>query len=162
MVHLPRDSTMSLLIINRQWNEPLIRNTCLPDIAQEILNITLSYNNVSNYRFWMFDLTGQYSVWGGYRLGIGFHDPPENQSKSNEIQNWWQTLCSLSIPPKTRNFWWKAYHYIITAAQNLVKHHVPASSWCPLCHNSEDSNFDALLDFPIVQAPGKTMQYGDD
>ncbi|XP_073041771.1 uncharacterized protein [Primulina eburnea] len=48
-------------------------------------------------------------------------------------------------------FGWRVFHNIIPAEQNLRRHHVPISGWCPLCMNQEDSTSHAIISCPMVR-----------
>lgn len=150
-VSVLEDTEVSSLIGSHRWNESLVRETCLPYIAQNILNIPLSNTEMGSIIFWVYDLKGQFSVKSGYLCGIGFHDPPDNQSSSSMMQRWWRTFWKLAIPPKVRLFWWRAFHNIIPTGINLCKNHVPSSPWCPLCLKFEDTTSHALLFCPEVR-----------
>lgn len=78
------------------------------------------------------------------------HEPNKHQSNNSLVQNWWNTLWSLPIPPNIRVFWWKIFHNLITIATNLANHHVPVSRWCYFCHNSEET-CHALFFCPAVR-----------
>lgn len=54
-IRLPEGSKVSTLIRNGKWNEPKLRQVCLPYIANEILPIPVPINIQNNTRFWKFD-----------------------------------------------------------------------------------------------------------
>lgn len=123
----------------------------LPHVANEILSIPLSITLVGNARFWKFDPKGKFTVCGGYCVGIGMYEPNKHQFNNFFVQNWWNILRSLPIPPNIRVFWWKIFHNLIPAASNLANHHVPVSRWCYFCHNSEESTCHSLFYCPAVR-----------
>lgn len=65
-VTVPKGTKVSSLIINRRWNELVIRNVFLPHVVNEILSIPLSNTMVGNARFWKFEPKGKFTVRGGY------------------------------------------------------------------------------------------------
>lgn len=144
-VSLPIGTKVSSLILNRCWNETLIRSVFLPYVAMKILSIHLSPSFVGNSRFWSFIPKGKFTVSSGYGIGMGMHESHIHQSNTSYVHNWWTVLWSLPIPPNIKVFWWKLFHNIIPTGSNLQKHHVSVSSWCSFCFTSEDSTCHALF-----------------
>lgn len=94
-VSLPIGTKVSSLILNRCWNETLIRSVFLPYVAMKILSIPLSPSFVGNSRFWSFLPKGKFTVSSGYGIGMGMQESHIHQSNTSYVQNWWSVLWSL-------------------------------------------------------------------
>lgn len=68
--------TVDTLIQCQSWKIDIVQSIFPPYIAQEVLNIPLSPNQQPDSRFWKYDPKGKYLVRDGYKLDIGFFDPP--------------------------------------------------------------------------------------
>ncbi|XP_073059735.1 uncharacterized protein [Primulina eburnea] len=110
----------------------------------EILKIPLPTSGRSDSILWRYEAKGQYIVRDGCRLQRGLFSPPEHQV-TYSLNSWWAFIWSLSIPPKSRLFWWSISHDCIPTNQNLMRHHVPVSGSCILCNSSMDSTFHSLI-----------------
>ncbi|XP_073152476.1 uncharacterized protein [Henckelia pumila] len=68
-------------------------------LVDDILVIPISSTPREDFRYWVFDQKGQYSVCDGYKAAMGFYDPPESTSCAL-LKSWRKFLWALSIPPK--------------------------------------------------------------
>ncbi|XP_073120144.1 uncharacterized protein [Henckelia pumila] len=127
-------------------------------ITQNIMVIPLSQTQQEDLRIWMFDSKGKYLVRDGYKVALGFFDPPATSSE-HQSRGWWQFLWSLNIPPKVRIFWWRVLHDIIPTSKNLLSHHVPVAGTCPLCCSSCDSTTHALFFCVVVKSCWKDTRF---
>lgn len=89
---------------------------------------------------------GLYSLKAGYALGVNLQTPPPFQS-SQPDHAWWSTLWQLSLPPKVRNFLWRACRDLIPAAANLASRSIWKNSlfWCYLKRRQSASFMDCAL-----------------
>ncbi|CAA0832090.1 Ribonuclease H-like superfamily protein [Striga hermonthica] len=81
--------------------ENLIVNVFPPFIAEEILKINIPNSPDKDDLYWCSDGKGNYSIKEGYKVEMGFFDPPANQS-DNRIRKWWKFLWALNIPLKLK------------------------------------------------------------
>ena len=65
-------------------------------------------------------------------------------SSSSNTTTWWTKFWKLHIPPKIKNFIWKAYHDWIPTGANLANHGVPTSKICLLCNNAHETSSHAV------------------
>lgn len=81
------------------WNENAVRLDFPTDIAEAILNITLSRRDSEDIRYWKGSKDEKYSVKAGYFLEIQSAAPPPYQS-SHPLRDWWKLFGSLTFHPR--------------------------------------------------------------
>ncbi|CAA0823769.1 Ribonuclease H-like superfamily protein [Striga hermonthica] len=101
--NFPQVNKVHDLISEDTWNENLIVDLFPPFIAEEIFKINIPNSPDKDDRYWCSDGKGNYSVKEGYKVEMGFFDPPANQS-DNRIRKWWKFLWALNIPLKDDRF----------------------------------------------------------
>lgn len=144
-------SKVKSLMVHGRWNIPLIQQIFSPHIYQKIISISISPTNRKDARYWKFDPKGKYSVRDGYKAALGLYEQPSSCSDPHQ-KSWWKFLWWLSIPPKVRIFWWRAFNNIIPTEQNLLAHHVPVTERCTMCQFNWDTSIHALFSCPKVKS----------
>ena len=115
-------------MINAQmqnWDVDLLQALFKPDEVQLIRGISLGDVSARDRIIWPHTQSGTYSVKSGYYL---LSKEKENLDSLNTnlapTQKLWKTIWSLSVPPKVRNFVWRAAKNAIPVKTNLVKRQV--------------------------------------
>ena len=78
------------------------------------------------------------------RTGIGEH------SRVQEGKPVWNQLWKLSVPPKVRNFVWRASSDILPTRANLAHRRVPIDPKCAVCGSSDETVLHILWQCPLA------------
>ncbi|XP_073313627.1 uncharacterized protein [Primulina huaijiensis] len=149
---------VSDLIDEGRWKVSLVQQLFSPHLVHDILAIPLPVTPHEDFRFWLFDAKGKYTVREGYKAASGFYDSPMSSS-SIKMKSWWKFLWALSLPPKVKIFCWRVIHNIIPTESNLQNHHVPVADVCPLCKASWDSTGHALFVCDAIKSCWKESRF---
>ena len=79
------------------------------------------------------------------RIGIGEH------SRVQEGKPVWNRLWKLSVPPKVRNFVWRASSDILPTQANLARRRVPIDPKCVVCGSSDETVLHILWQCPLAR-----------
>ncbi|KAM6583229.1 hypothetical protein CsatB_010231 [Cannabis sativa] len=106
-----------------------------------ILSIPLSSSVHEDSWYRSFKKLGLYTVKSAYR----YLDDLKNGFSTDNSAGFWKKIWALNIPPKVRNFIWRAASNVGPTCAQLVTKHVPISSICQLCNSSDETIFHALV-----------------
>ena len=143
------------LLINadqRTWNTELIDGLFAPHEAEMIKAIPLARISGEDTLYWSWTQSGKYSCKSGYwflkhEIGRG----EEVESITGE-RSFWRRVWSLRIPPKTRNFIWRAWHDSILTKENLLRCYVSDNALCDRCSCNMESTLHALWTCPELSS----------
>uniref|UniRef100_A0A7N2LID0 Reverse transcriptase zinc-binding domain-containing protein n=1 Tax=Quercus lobata TaxID=97700 RepID=A0A7N2LID0_QUELO len=113
----------------RQWNKPLLQATFQQSTMNDILRIKIAY-------------------WVALRL-----NQPENaeHSTAREDKKFWNKMWKLHLPPKVRNFIWRACSDILPTSTNLCRRRIPVASTCTICQQQEETVAHVLWECPLAR-----------
>ena len=135
----------------RNWDEDLLQALFKPEEVQLIRGISLGDVSVRDRMIWPHTQSGTYTVKSGYNL---LSKEKENLDPLNTNpappQKLWKTIWSLSIPPKVRNFLWRAAKNAIPVKTNLVKWQVLQEEICDHCKAHSEDMVHALWLCPCL------------
>lgn len=128
-------------IHDTSWDIPLVHDMFNPRDAHLILGIPLSSLPNDDCWSWKGERSGSFSVRSAYdMLQVGKHGQ-KNQPNSG----FWHRLWHLKIPPKVKNFMWRAVTNTLPTCLELASRIVDLSSLCPVCHNAGETASHVLL-----------------
>ena len=115
----------------RNWDVDLLHALFKPEEVQLIRGISLGDVSARDRMIWPHTQSGTYTVKSGYNL---LSKEKENLDPLNTNpappQKLWKIIWSLSVPPKVRNFLWRAAKNAIPVKTNLVKRLVLQEEIC--------------------------------
>ncbi|KAK2662640.1 hypothetical protein Ddye_001214 [Dipteronia dyeriana] len=85
----------------------LIRASFIEEEADAILSLPLTATSALDSIVWHFDITGEYTVRSGYRVGCNVLDSPTT-SGLNGVVSWWKRLWRIDTLLKVKLFVWRA------------------------------------------------------
>lgn len=85
--------------------------------------------------FWLDDEKGVYTVKSGYKSVIGLI----NSSATSQVEFNWQKLWNLLIPPKVKNFIWRAYYNCLPTLDNFQRRQVDVNYQCSVCQAGDET-----------------------
>ena len=125
-IEFPEVRVSSLINAQMQnWDVDLLQALFKPKEVQLIRGISLGDVSTRDRLIWPHTQSGTYTVKSGYNL---LSKEKENSDPLNNnlapSQKVWKIIWSLSVPPKVRNFLWRAAKNAIPVKTNLVKRQV--------------------------------------
>ncbi|KAL6506664.1 hypothetical protein OROHE_022496 [Orobanche hederae] len=64
----------------------------------------------------------------------------------------WKKLWRLKIPPKVKNFLWRAAHNCLPTKEKLLQKGISAGGNCGLCDDSYETSWHIFVDCPFVKS----------
>ena len=118
----------------------------LPVDVNCILQIPISLKGDPNELCWVHAKDGTLTVKDVYRQALG---APGDASCSNGPDPVWKKLWKINVPPKVREFGWRACWDIIPHGANLYLKGITEFIFCPRC-GSVESLLHLIRDCPWV------------
>ncbi|GAB2258627.1 hypothetical protein Droror1_Dr00014787 [Drosera rotundifolia] len=132
-----------LLLADRVWNAPLIRELFSPQDADLILQIQLPESSEHDRLAWFFDSKGLFTVHSAYHLELDYRLNTGSHScaSSSEIGGVgkfgrlepWSLLWALEVPNKIKYRLWSFLHNVLPVAANLCRRHILHDEVCFRC-----------------------------
>ena len=135
------ETTVNVLINeeNRTLNEHLIDRLFIPEEAELVKKIPLSRHLVEDKVFWPWTQSRAYTCKSGYRF-LKMEDEEEGQEDvETGDKAFWQSIWSLRIPNKVKNFLCRACREAIPTKANLKRRHITKNDRCERCRNDEET-----------------------
>ena len=94
----------------RSWRAVLVKSIFLPFEADTILNIPISYNLPEDKLIWVGNRKGVFTVKSAYYVALNLVDYADKGESSfgDPWERLWKKIWHLNIPPKVKNFAWRA------------------------------------------------------
>ena len=107
--------------ITHQWDRGKVHAIFKPDTREDILKIKLNNVAFRDRLVWKENKTNKFSVKTAYQVALRLHHQQTGEhSLASMDRKMWKRLWSLNIPPKVRNFMWRACSNILPTKANLV------------------------------------------
>lgn len=117
------------VIGEKQWDHDLVCDIFNPQDAKNILAIPLSQTTSDDSWIWLPGVQGKYEVKSGYRVLSSSRSQPLCATIAFD----WKKLWALAIPPKVKNFIWRALQNCLPTLGNLRRRQVEVYPICPVC-----------------------------
>uniref|UniRef100_A0A803QB69 RNase H type-1 domain-containing protein n=1 Tax=Cannabis sativa TaxID=3483 RepID=A0A803QB69_CANSA len=95
--------------------------------------------------YWFKENSGLFTVRSAYQL-IQDSKPMNGQSDNS---GFWRSLWQLKVPPKVKNFLWRACTNCLPTCFQLSLRKVPIEVTCPICHGETETILHILVDCPF-------------
>ncbi|XP_021621434.1 uncharacterized protein LOC110621459 [Manihot esculenta] len=128
----------------RVWNITLLMELFSSRDIKPSISIPISIINKEDPFLWHFDKGGVYTVKSAYVVYMNLL----GRSSFNVGDESWTSLWNVSIPPKVKDFCWRACRNILPTKDNLRQKSVDMDARCPWCHKDESVNH-ILLHCPV-------------
>ena len=120
----------NLLQVNaKQWNTAFINYVFDSNMAEQIYKTPLLPSVRQDTATWRFEKNGNYSVRSAYRDIIN-NDPDLNQHR---VTGCWNSIWNLKLPPKVKNFMWRACRNCLPTSVKLHSRGVQCPTNCAVC-----------------------------
>lgn len=135
-----------------QWDRGKICLMFAPRTRRDILAIPLTNLDTRDNLVWMENKSQQFSVRTAYQVALRLKQQPEAEHSSARLDGAiWKQLWSLNIPPKIRNFVWRACSNILPTKDNLMKRKIRVEPLCEFCNQQTESVFHILWECPFAR-----------
>ncbi|KAL8121459.1 hypothetical protein AgCh_018258 [Apium graveolens] len=124
----------------RKWDEEVIHDIFSQRDAEMILIIPLENDNVDNW-YWKRDKLRMYTVKGGF---LFLQELKQGAHRDNN-SGFWRSLWKLKIPPKVKNFLWRASSNCLPTKDMMRIKRVLIDSWFPTCNAFPETTVHSLL-----------------
>lgn len=132
-------------LINQEskcWNDDLLTNIFSSHKVEVIKCIPLSRATVEDRVVWSGDSTGDYTVWGGYRMLTRQQNTDAIASKMSDI---YKKIWQQQIPSKIRITSWHEVKNYIPTTYELYNRRIALTPLCLRCDLSLETSLHALL-----------------
>ena len=135
--------------VTRSWNEELVDGLFGVEDAEMIKRIPLSRSVAEDTLYWPYSASGHYTCRSGYRFLkdeselLAYPQAPQICDKKV-----WKAIWKLQVPPKIRNFIWRACHNALPTKQALMRLKIVADPICERCKLDVEDAEHALWSCP--------------
>lgn len=142
--------------ITRKWNEELIDGLFVEEDPELIKRIPLSQIAKEDSLYWPYSTSGHYTCKSSYNFlkqESKMQDSP--QAPPIHDKQVWKEIWQLKVPPKIKNFLWRACRNALPTKQALMKRKITANSICERCKSAVEEAEHALwscLELEVVWA----------
>lgn len=134
-------------LFEKVWDADLVRDLFSVEEARCILGIPLSSRVETDFWYWLNEKTGVYSVKSAFT-----YLPMHREGIQDEIIGIaWKKFWSLKLPPKVKDFIWRAVKGCIPTGVQLRLRRVNVPVLCPVCHLDPESVAHCLLYCVLAQ-----------
>ena len=136
----------SLIDLNtRTWNEELIDGLFVEEDAELIKKIPLSRAATKDTLYWPYSTSGHYTCKSSYM----FLKQESEMEASQQVppihdKQVWKKIWQLQLPPKVKNFLWRACRNVLPTKQPLLKRKVTADPICERCRSAVGESVHAI------------------
>lgn len=123
-----------------------MRDIFVQEDIEKILKIPIPITNQDDKWCWLDDNKEQYTVKSGYRVLTR-----SSALLSTGLPSFhWLKLWNLAIPPKVKNFVWRAILECLPTLENLRKRFVDVYPFCQVCKVASESQEHILYYCPFA------------
>ncbi|GLT61404.1 hypothetical protein SLA2020_341140 [Shorea laevis] len=133
-----------------EWDLTKLNACFSSEECREILKIPTGA--CSDSLIWHHDKYGRFSVKSAYSLALNLvHEIAVDNDTMILSSSEWKQLWKLKVPPKVKNFIWRAILNSLPSMDNLVKRGIVQEALCPICHSSDETLMHLLFFCPHVE-----------
>lgn len=93
-----------------------------------------------------------FPVKSAYKVALRLRENTQAEhSRAGLNRPIWKKIWKLNIPPKVRNFLWRAGSNILPTRENLRRHRVQVEPWCELCCQCRETVAHVLWECPLAR-----------
>lgn len=142
------EKVSSLFVIGEKaWDADIVRDLFTVEEARCILGIQLSSREEEDYWYWLKEKSGDYSVKSAFRWLQGQKEGVVNEREGQV----WKKLWQMKLPPKIKDFIWRAVWGCISTRVQLISRRVEIPAMCPVCNTEDESIVHCLLNCSNAQ-----------
>ncbi|KAL6269322.1 hypothetical protein ACE6H2_026233 [Prunus campanulata] len=135
--------------ITKSWDLSNLEGRISYQDARRIKAMPMGGTCESDRLVWPFSVSGGYSVKTGYNLIHPCYHPNQRHmrgSGSHSVsKKVWKLIWCSPLPPKVKNFMWRAVKGCLPTKALLFRRHLGSSSMCPVCEIEPETIEHLLL-----------------
>ena len=129
----------------RQWDRGKLVATFTQSTCAEILALPLNHLDSQDNLIWTTNKTQQFSVKSAYRIALKLkHGDWAEHSSARQHGATWGRIWKLNVPPKVRNFIWRACRNCLPTRNNLWRRKVRIEATCDICRQEPETTSHVL------------------
>ena len=119
---------------------------------QEILAIPLTRVEEEDRVIWKANKVHDFSVKSAYQVALKLTHQQIGESSHNQSnEKVWKHIWTLNVPPKVRNFLWRACSNILPTRENLHRRKVAVDPLCEFCKKQPETVCHVLWECPFAR-----------
>ena len=135
-----------------QWNRQKVHDLFAPSTRSEILAIPLNATQRRDELVWKENRARRFSVKTAYQVALRLIQQDRAEHLDAHMDGKvWKTIWALKVPPKVRNFIWRACSNIFPNKDNLQHRRVKVDSRCDVCCQQPEKNSHLLWECPMAR-----------
>lgn len=137
---------------NRCWKQTLIKQTFIPEDAQQIMQLPIRVEGGKDEPVWYPEKHGSFSVKSAYSLiqqvQEGKRSDAETSHEREDRRKMWKRVWKLSVKMKLKHFLWKCIHSWLPTNEAVRKRGVKCDTICRRCEMSSESKEHIFFQCP--------------
>ncbi|KAK9984238.1 hypothetical protein SO802_033763 [Lithocarpus litseifolius] len=134
------------------WDRSKVNAWFLPSSRAEVLRVRLGSLDCHGKLVWNENKPRTFSVKSAYQVALRIHrSSSAEHSRARDDKLVWNRLWGLPIPPKVRNFVWRACSDILPTRANLVRQKVHMDPKCAICGEHDEAVIHILWQCPLAR-----------
>ena len=136
----------------RQWDRGKIHALFTARTRTEILALPLNNLQAQDSPIWMENKARTFSVKTAYHVALWLKQQQVvEHSKARLDKSTWKKIRTLNVPPKVRNFIWRACSDCLPTRANLHRRKVHVEVVCGLCQQKLETTGHILWEYPLAR-----------
>uniref|UniRef100_A0A7N2LHE6 Reverse transcriptase zinc-binding domain-containing protein n=1 Tax=Quercus lobata TaxID=97700 RepID=A0A7N2LHE6_QUELO len=136
----------------KQWDRGKISTLFAYRTRMEILSIPLQNSTAQDKMEWNESRNRIFTVKSAYKVALRIQENTQAEhSRAGLDRPMWKKIWKLNIPPKVRNFLWRACSNILPTRENLHRRRVQVEPWCELCCQCTETVAHMLWECPLAR-----------
>ena len=118
----------------------------------DILRIQLSNTRTRDKLYWNKNKAQKFTVKTAYHVTIRLHqEVGVEHSMVRKEKKFWNRIWRMNVPPKVRNFVWRACNDILPTRANLYRKKILTDPLCSICGQTDETVGHALWECPMAR-----------
>nr|POE50556.1 putative ribonuclease h protein [Quercus suber] len=130
--------------VSCKWDQNLLHGLFTPHEVEIIASIPLCLTKEEDVVVWPFIPSGCYTVKSGSKFLAEEQCRSEQSSFTHNDNGMWKMIWGLYVPPKVRNFLWRACQKALHVKYNLKRRHILTEDTCEACKMEVEDIYHAL------------------
>lgn len=136
----------------KQWDRGKVNSLFDEATRQEILAIPLTQVKEKDKVIWKDNKAHGFSVKSAYQVVLRLaHQQVGESSQNRSNEKIWKHIWTLNVPPKVRNFIWRACSNILPTRENLHRRKIAVDPQCEFCKQQPESVYHMLWECPFAR-----------
>lgn len=127
-------------MVENSWDVELVADIFEHRDVNIILSILID-REVNDSWYWRKEKLGNYSVKSAYLI----LEEENNDAATSANSGFWRKIWNLKIPPKVKNFLWRACSNCLPTKDLLTAKRVPVNLYCSMCNEHQETVLHILV-----------------